>query len=251
MAQDNKHFHTNMALQGLIIGDQLYNPNFNRTQTPDFNFLATLTASSKYKTLSNIFKNADNTWTIGLNARHPLARLYSAYSQKFEKVYYVQNLGTYQKYGELMMRLDADDLASSQKPSSRGQTNFNLTTDKHIASFKSFVTLITKFKDLNHLNMHWKPQFTQCNPCGMNFNFISQTETAENDAKYFFGKLFQQQGLDTYGFLPAYGNKVKKYKEKYVQAFGQDWMVHPVMLKIYQMYKLDFISFGYRMDDDF
>merc|ERR1712173_489977 len=42
----------------------------------------------------------------GINVRHPLARLVSAYRQKFEKNYYEEHEAIYRSYGKLMRYFD-------------------------------------------------------------------------------------------------------------------------------------------------
>ena len=98
----------------------------------------------KYLAIKQILR--DKTWTHGINARHPYAKIYSAFSQKFEKVYYIKNYKMYKKYGDLMMQIDSNLIKE------RGEDDAPYNSGKHVASFESFLILITKFKDIKYLN---------------------------------------------------------------------------------------------------
>ena len=74
----------------------------------------------------------DKTWINGVNARHPYAKLYSAFSQKFEKNYYIKSYIYYKKFGDLMMLLDAEWRREGKE--------FYLG-ESHVASFESFLRM--------------------------------------------------------------------------------------------------------------
>ena len=216
--------------------------------------------------LKNLIMNEDKTWINGINARHPYARLYSAYNQKFEKRYYTTYYTVYKNHGDVMMLLDAQwgrdgkkfhsnlTYRSDEPPTSADDGRYE-NEPEHIASFESFLTLITLTYNISPLilDQHWQPSWIFCNPCKENYNvnFIAHTETADNDSKYFLGKTFQSRGLDAYGFQPAYGNSTTKYKDKYVEALGENWQETDLMKKIYKIYEIDFELYGYTIDDDF
>ena len=183
-------------------------------------------------------------WIHGINVRHPFARLYSAFRQKFDVRYYVRNYQVNKMHGDIMMKIDENN-------------NFvNPNYPDTIASFKSFLILITKFKDLKLLNSHWAPMYLSCNACDYNINFISHTESSETDSKYFFGQIFQKNENDNntaYGFPPAYGNgnQTKFYKHHFIEAFGEDWRENKVIKQLYKIYEKDFLMYGFSLDQNF
>ena len=143
-----------------------------------------------------------------LNVRHPVERLYSAWHQKFNKNHW--NVNTYRH----------DFLREDYIP------NFQ-ETETHIVRFDQFVDYFLRTKELNpfiyeenleidlnkyngkpeavpgfimkkariqkenyFINHHWHSLLWNCLPCHVDYDYVTQLETAHDDSVKIFDKIF-------------------------------------------------------------
>jgi len=165
----------------------------------------------------------------GINVRHPFARLVSAYRQKFGTKYYTRHKATYQQWGKIMLYFDKKLYPDYE-------------SEDYIASFSSFLRMIVYLKHQKFMNPHWKSYEYLCSPCTFPYEYISQTETAANDSRVFFDRIIGDRDQSIQG---AYGGHVFK-----ARPFFKD--VKPALVqKVYEIYREDFLMFGYTIYDDF
>lgn len=101
--------------------------------------------------------------------------------------------------------------------------------------------------------MHWQPIHQICNPCLVTYDYITKLETINQDSEYLLEKLdarsvgsfpvSNDRGKDKSG--PPVSNQVayQKYLEKILQPYKT--IEKSTLRKIYQIYKYDFLMFGY------
>ncbi|XP_026880237.2 carbohydrate sulfotransferase 14 [Electrophorus electricus] len=98
--------------------------------------------------------------------REPMARLLSAYRNKFGEIEAYQR-----KYGVEIVRRYRKGYAKNAK----------LAGDD--VTFTEFVRYLLD-EDPERMNEHWMPVYNLCQPCAMEFDFIGSYERLENDAAY-------------------------------------------------------------------
>ena len=108
--------------------------------------------------------------------RNPISRLISSYKAKF--------LGP---NGPALSKV-VEDIIETFRPNST-HTSFKSGP----VTFQEFVKYVISWpkEKLYKMNVHWKPQYLECNPCQVKFDFIGKLETIRNDAnlvlKTFYG----------------------------------------------------------------
>ena len=99
-----------------------------------------------------------------VNTRHPLARLLSAWHDKFRKGHPWMKF-IEQKYGEILRVLERRDM----------------TLEKYAYSFESFMELSAASNHDWMRDQHWRSVFHHCSPCANEFDYIVKQESAEED----------------------------------------------------------------------
>ena len=103
-----------------------------------------------------------------LNVRHPLARLLSAWHQKFHRDFW--NVKKYQNLG----------LRQIEKYE---KINFE-SENGAIYSFGAFLHYVADAADMQKYDYHWQTETFQCMPCQMNYQIITKQETSSSDALF-------------------------------------------------------------------
>lgn len=115
---------------------------------------------------------------------------------------------------------------------------------KYIASFEAFLRLIQTTKLDRYFNTHWQSIKYTCQPCYVNYNFISHTETSTEDSAYILDKIFEDQ-LVMENINGPYQKSIYKVKPIF------DKLDFKLVQDVYEIYKDDFLMFGYSLEDDY
>ena len=187
--------------------------------------------------------------------RHPFERLLSAFYSKlrdnssmYERKYgpeiirynYLQGYPT--EEAELTERLrgskasqvEEEWLLSQLERMKRVGRSFNLT-------FLEFVTYITKVKNRNELEQHWKPMVLLCNPCILNYDVIMKFETIHKDANDLLNFVAREKPRGPTVSFPE--SKVSITRGRCNKEFS----TVPVSIrnKLYKIFEEDFIFYNY------
>lgn len=130
-----------------------------------------------------------------LNVRHPVERLYSAWKQKFSKKHW--SVGYFSKRF----------IKGSKPPIPHAKQ-----TKTHVVGFDQFVDYFLRTWELNPalrgasskrlqkshdllIDYHWHSMILQCYPCQIDYDFVSKLETAHEDSKRIFKKVFNRTDI--------------------------------------------------------
>lgn len=156
--------------------------------------------------------------------RHPFERLLSAYRDKLEhmqgKEWY------YKRYGKYITH--------------RYRTKqSNLTTPE--PSFTEFLQFIAKEK---HFDEHWIPFFESCQPCSIDYDYIFKFESLNDEYNFFIAQnnlhYYLNYSMSNRGNTSPQGITNDLIAEKYFQKVPAS-----LLLKIFEIYELDFLLFSY------
>lgn len=109
------------------------------------------------------------------------------------------------------------------------------------ATFLQFLNYVISETKSNSINPHWRPYLWTCRPCGMTYDYIVKLETFGDDLLY----LATAAGIKEINTdlrknqSPALEEKVTDFEEYFEDLPPQ------VLKDIYQIYKYDFLFFGY------
>ena len=136
-----------------------------------------------------------------LNVRHPVERLYSAWNQKFNKNHWRVEQFRREFVNEKLMP---------------GATE----TENHICHFHQFVEYFLKTIELNPhfekvyrpngggyhgfpIEYHWHSMLWQCMPCTIDYDYVTNLETAHEDSSLIFTEVFGRPDIE---IPPAYSS---------------------------------------------
>ena len=111
----------------------------------------------------------------------------------------------------------------------------NTSNTSRRITFREFVKYIISWpKDKVHeMDVHWRPQYLECNPCQIKFDFIGKLETISRDANFAMKKFY---GVPV-NYIPRRNKKVIPHTD-----FSLPVAYIRALLKLY---KRDFMYFGY------
>ena len=191
----------------------------------------------KYSHLSELPKTEmewrNNIYYSFVFVRHPFERLLSAYRNKLQKPYtdYFQR-----KYGSSILKLFRVNLTQQQYREGKNVT------------FKEFVDFVIHVYDkrgARDFDEHWQVMHTLCTPCTMKYNYVGKMETLLQDAD----EILREIGVYDKVKFPA--NATDKYKVKLKSLMERYYstLTKTSVDKLYNIYKDDFLSFGYEIPD--
>ena len=131
-------------------------------------------------------------------------------------------------YGPRVITAAGSDVVSHPKRMIDGKLLLDVT-------FEQFLTYLVNGG--SEEDDHWKPQTRLCRICDYRFDFLGRFETLNQDAN----KIFRHLHLDLK--LP----EEIDYKQKTVDMLRDYYKKIPksLMLKVFNIYKDDFLAFGY------
>lgn len=154
--------------------------------------------------------------------REPMARLLSAYRNKFGEIKAYQ-----QKYGAEIIRRYRKGHAKNAKVAGDDVT------------FAEFVHYLLD-EDSEHMNEHWMPIYNLCQPCAVQYNFIGSYEKLESDAAYVLERIGAPQHVQFPERQAWYKPVTKETLHYYLCAVPQKFLQ-----ELLPKYILDFSLFGY------
>lgn len=174
-----------------------------------------------------------NVYYSFMFVRHPFERVLSAYRNKLQDPYNPQ----YRRvYGSKILRYFRRGLTKEEYKS-----GLNVTFEE----FVDYIILTYEKFGARALNEHWQIMHNLCTPCSMKYNFIGKMETLLEDAE----EVLSQIGWNDKVNFPA--NATDKYKERtnaiMKEYYGQ--VSRESIDRLYEIYRPDFLAFGYRMDE--
>ncbi|XP_042857567.1 carbohydrate sulfotransferase 11-like [Penaeus japonicus] len=113
-------------------------------------------------------------------------------------------------------------------------------------TFTEFLNHVAHTFEDGRIDRHWKTYGLLCSPCFFDYDYITRTETQDQDLEYLFSK---------FGF-PSDPYKAAKVKEDIKTKMEKDFRYYEsvpldLKLKIYDIYKTDMEMFGYELPEDF
>ncbi|KAF7657397.1 hypothetical protein LDENG_00027590, partial [Lucifuga dentata] len=169
-------------------------------------------------------------YTKFLFVRDPFVRLISAYRDKFQK----NNKYFYQYFGRNILRRYGGKPDPPQSADEAYALNLR-------PSFYNFIQyLLDPQTERNEpFEPHWRQMYRLCHPCLIQYDFVGQQETLQDDAEQLLQILQLENDIK---FPPSYENMTSPdsvldwYRTVPLEARG----------KLYKLYEADFRLFGYR-----
>ncbi|XP_038060180.1 carbohydrate sulfotransferase 14-like isoform X2 [Patiria miniata] len=158
-------------------------------------------------------------YTTFMFVRNPLARILSAYRDKFvnhhNSVFTEMGRSIIQKY--------------------RARSEGSLATDN--VTLTEFIRYLID-SPAHRTNPHWKPIFHQNLPCEIRYDIIGKLEEASDDIPYVLKRL----QID---HLVSYAQGQKKTSEQKLLREYYSQVPNDLMRELYSIYQPDFVLFGY------
>lgn len=163
--------------------------------------------------------------------REPFERLLSAFKNKFQantnsSIYFRTNFGTkiIEKYR---------------------QNPLTITTGSNV-TFEEFINYLTDPNKTIPMNEHWERFHKLCHPCWIQYDFIGNLETLDEDSQYILEKNSISEKVKVPNRLES------KYTNKKTNAYMHEYysqIPKASLLKIYKMYYADFAIFNLTVPD--
>ncbi|TRY57083.1 hypothetical protein DNTS_023970 [Danionella cerebrum] len=154
--------------------------------------------------------------------REPMARLLSAYRNKFGEIEAYQR-----KYGAEIIRRYRKGYAKDKKIAGND------------VSFTEFVRYLLD-EDPERMNEHWMPIYNLCQPCALQYDFIGSYETLERDAAFVLESVGAPQHVRFPERQTWYKPVTKETLHYYLCTVPQKFLK-----ELLPKYILDFSLFGY------
>ncbi|PIK49380.1 putative carbohydrate sulfotransferase 11 [Apostichopus japonicus] len=171
--------------------------------------------------------------------RHPFLRLLSAYRDKMEPNGSYERLHANKDQQSLYFwrdRLGQDIIRvyhgeSEALRMKRNRNDYRIT-------FQEFVRYLVEFPDKFYTkDRHWRPMHKLCYPCDIRYEFIANFETIDTDSA-FIRRLVKADLPEKN--LHATNSSNLDFAFSYYENVPK-----PIMRKLYERYKYDFLLFGY------
>ncbi|XP_033098921.1 carbohydrate sulfotransferase 14-like isoform X2 [Anneissia japonica] len=153
--------------------------------------------------------------------RNPIARLVSAYRNKFR-----ENIVSFHKrYGVPIVR--------------KYRKNVNNDVKGDDVTFEEFIRYLLD-TDTSNMDMHWRPMNELCQPCAVNYDFIGSFEYLSVDAN----EVLKTIGAESDTFFPQ---RQRWYKPTTQQKISDEMSSVSLyyLQQLVEKYLVDFIMFGY------
>jgi len=116
--------------------------------------------------------------------------------------------------------------------------------------FEEFVKHILQDTQLGpeHLDNHWRPQYSLCQPCHINYDFIGHYETLHQDAEHVLRQISRLSSNADVKFPAKDLDSPNRNSREFVRKFYSEISSYH-MLRLLQLYRRDYELFGYKFPD--
>jgi len=116
--------------------------------------------------------------------------------------------------------------------------------------FEEFVQYILRQapEGQEYLDNHWRPQYNLCQPCHINYDFIGHYETLRQDAEYVLRQISRLSNNIDVKFPATDLNSRNRNSHEFLRKFYDNVSSYD-LLRLLQIYKRDYESFGYEFPD--
>ncbi|XP_020277906.1 carbohydrate sulfotransferase 11-like [Pseudomyrmex gracilis] len=162
--------------------------------------------------------------------RHPLERLLSAYRNKLEAKHEKSAKYFQSRFGKKIV-----------KKYRQNATEESLRNGDDV-TFREFVDFVTDNSENGTRNEHWRPIYELCQPCIVNYNFVSKYESLVEDAT----EVLERIGVTSISFppKPPSNEPTSKKLDRYYSTLS-----YKQLRKLADLYKLDLRLFDYSLED--
>ncbi|XP_018011504.1 carbohydrate sulfotransferase 11-like isoform X1 [Hyalella azteca] len=161
-----------------------------------------------------------NSFTKILTVRHPFARLVSAYRNKAEPC-----------INETTCYVKTRNIPLSPKALFKDFAEYLIETVK--------VPVLADDAAYQSFDLHWIPYFLNCKVCDLSYEYIVKMETWNDDLSYLLPKYHIEYVEKAYGDILNSSDVSFQYFKTLPES---------LVLKLYEIYKIDFELFGYSLD---
>ena len=173
--------------------------------------------------------------------RHPFERLISAYHDKF----------VYTKQAEMMVPFVRHQIVkyifkNLKKQENLKKLNLPFDIDMSFENFIDFVLQEASYAIISEQSKHWWPFSDSCKLCKIQYNFVGHLESLEEDVTCMLSRfvdyklLHKMKDRTKTKVNDAGGRHTKEMSMQYFSKLSKD-----TILKLYELYKLDFMLGGY------
>jgi len=99
-----------------------------------------------------------------------------------------------------------------------------------------------------HLDNHWRPQYSLCQPCHINYDFIGHYETLHEDAEHVLRQISRLSNNTDVKFPATDVDSRNRKRREFPWKFYEEISTKNLFLLL-QLYKKDYEVFGYRIPD--
>ncbi|XP_077992531.1 carbohydrate sulfotransferase 11-like [Glandiceps talaboti] len=190
-----------------------------------------------YQTVNMTNNDQFLNYTRFIFVRHPFKRILSAYRNKFELpdewgVKYQRNFGT-----------------KIIKQYRWNATQHSLETGDDV-TFPEFIQYILDRTDApERFNMHWRPQYLNCDVCNQHFDIIGKFESIQDDALYVLNRINASQRIH-FPKLERSASHVTNSSRDDIYSSYFSYVSRENITNLYKLYELDFKLFGYEFPYD-
>ena len=176
-----------------------------------------------------------------INVRHPLARLYSGWKDKFH--HHPENY----KYGRLLDGF----FGRWDKYVKDYESDDYLRDENARVSFKAFIKWIgdPKSSALSlRTDYHWNSIFNICAPCFVDYTLFSKIEEADDSAQDILNEIEVPEGFQfpkAYKTTKMQNDDHQDFISNLREIYLKNKITEDLICKIYTAYKMDFLLFEY------
>ncbi|XP_077980199.1 carbohydrate sulfotransferase 11-like [Glandiceps talaboti] len=223
-----------LVLLGVINSTQADNMHHSVVRPKYFKhipLLKRLNETEKNKRLENYLKF--------IFVRHPFKRLLSAFRDKFESA---------DRLKENFVKIHGTKIIRRYRAGGHNMPEEEVNNLRQYVQFKEFVQYVIDTAGTSEVDGHWKPINQLCSVCSINIDVIGKFENLEEDTLY----VLKRAGVDddTVSFpkfdTRATNSSTTDLLRRYYSSISKD-----NILNLYDVYKRDFILFGYPFPDEF
>ncbi|XP_071528108.1 carbohydrate sulfotransferase 10-like [Panulirus ornatus] len=179
--------------------------------------------------------------------RHPFERLLSAYRDKMLRVRNKKD-----PFVKLQRQISQQYMNSEKTLSCNATVDTSSTGQNKTPVHPSFTQFLEKVQDdvkrlwekgHSSINLHWRPYWTTCAPCQIDYDVIAHVETLDWDQEYIIRELGLQELLLNAHTHASNFDRYKGTSEAAQFYFSQ--VPASLLRSLAQLYKPDFKLFGY------